>query len=125
VTVHDHLDEAERLLGGVLRDRPGDPAAASALAWWWDTRWELHEQLLAPAKDDFDGYFPDIEDAGAVLAERGVAIARAAVAAAPLNDLCHTVLSTALQARGEESPTRTSCGGPATVCLPTRTRRRR
>ena len=22
-------------------------AAASALAWWWDTRWELHEQLLA------------------------------------------------------------------------------
>jgi hypothetical protein len=55
VTVHDHLDEAERLLGGVRRDRPGDPAAASALAWWWDTRWALHEQLLAAAEDDFDG----------------------------------------------------------------------
>jgi len=112
VTVHDHLDEAERLLGGVLRDRPGDPAAASALAWWWDTRWALHEQLLAAAEDDFDGYYPDIEDAGAVLAERGVVIARSAVAAAPLNDLCHTVLGTALKAHGEEPTPRQPVESP-------------
>lgn len=110
VTVHDYLDEAERLLDGVLRARPGDPAAASALAWWWDTRWELHQQLLGAIEDD--SYFPDIEDSGAVLRERGTAIARAAVAAAPFNDLCHAVLRTALEASGEPPTPRAPVESP-------------
>jgi hypothetical protein len=45
--------------------------------------------IFPPARasiKDKDDYLPDIEDAGAVVAERGVAIARTAVAAAPLDD---------------------------------------
>jgi len=110
--VHDDLDEAERLLDGVLRESPGDPAAASASAWWWDTKWELYEQLHWAAENDFDDHVPYVEDIRRVLARRGAPVARAAVAAAPFNGLCHSVLETALKACGEDPVPPTAVTSP-------------
>ena len=99
VDVADRHDEAERLLHGVLRACPADPAATLVLGALWLDRWMLHSMVAGELPDED----PRVESAGRRLVQDGLAIGRSAVEVCPANPLSTHLLDQALAAAGELS----------------------